>query len=99
MEEIAKSQSRSQLIHEIEVEDADNLTLDDFCVDGKLDKQQVDSEDESFCKGDARRISRKNFMVQNFGEILLELQKPKLDIEKFDGDLLRKYSIFSVKAN
>ena len=40
------SYSRSQLIQEIEAEDADNLNLDDFSVDGRLDKKRVNSEVE-----------------------------------------------------
>ena len=88
-EEIVKSQSRSQLIQEIEDEDADSQNLDEeVAADGKLEKYGEDIEEGSLCGVVAQDIRGKEPTVQNLGEILLELQRPKLEIKKFDGDCM-----------
>lgn len=88
-EEIVKSQSRSQLIQEMEDEDADSQTLDEEVpADGMLDKHGEDVEDGSLCSFAAQDIRGKESTVKNLGEVLLELQRPKLEIKKFDGDCL-----------
>ena len=88
-EEIVKSQSRSQLIQEMEDEDADSQTLDEEVpADGMLDKHGEDIKDGSLCSFAAQDIRGKESTVQNLGEVLLELQRPKLEIKKFDGDCL-----------
>ena len=88
-EEIVKSQSRIPLIKELEDEDADSQNFDEeIADDGILDKQGGGNEDARLCGVDVGSITRKNPIVQNIGEVLLELQKPKLKIKMFDGDCL-----------
>ena len=88
-EEIVKSQSRSQLIQEIEDEDADSQNLDEeVAADGKLEKYGEDIEEGSLCGVVTQDIRGKEPTVQNLGKIPLELQRPKLEIKKFDGDCM-----------
>ena len=88
-EEIVKSQSRSQMIKEIENEDTDSQDLGEDVVDnGMSEKQREDNEDECLHGIDAESIEGKKSIVPSLAEVLLELQKPKLEIKKFDGDCL-----------
>ena len=54
----------------------------------RLEKQGEDNEDASLCGVDAVNITRKKHIMQNLREVLLELQKQKLEIKKFDGNYL-----------
>lgn len=89
-EEIAKSQGRSQLIQEMKEEnevDSENLHGEqEYDEESMVSKQKHNPEQ--------RYIATKTSAVANevndtkLGEILLELQKPKLEIKRFDGDCL-----------
>ena len=90
-EEIVKSQSRSRLIREMEEEDTDSQNLDNESrVYGScLDNKECNKEDKSSpACGVGENMAANTALVQNLGEVLLELQKPKLEIKKFDGDCL-----------
>ena len=58
--------------------------MDEEVADNKSSDKQ--GEDASLCGVDAVKITRKKPIMQSLGEVLLELQKPKLEIKKFDGD-------------
>eukprot|EP00794_Sanderia_malayensis_P013144 gene13144-14495_t len=88
-EEIARSQSRSQMILEMEHEDADSQDLgEDVVYNGMLDKQGRDSEDEGLHDIDGESLGGKRSTLRSLDKVLLELQKPQLEAKKFDGDCL-----------
>ena len=103
-EEIAKSQGRSQLIQEMEEDDeVDSQKLrgeeDDHEVDSQNLQGNQEYDEESMVSKqkhnpEPQYVAAKIPAVANvvndvkLGEVLLELQKPKLEIKRFDGDCL-----------
>eukprot|EP00795_Rhopilema_esculentum_P012404 gene12404-3063_t len=65
-EKIVKSQSRSQVIQEMEDEEAESQSLDEeVAYNERLDKQGEDNEDSSLCGVDAVNITRKEPILKN----------------------------------
>eukprot|EP00794_Sanderia_malayensis_P020969 gene20969-23025_t len=76
-EEIVRSQSRSQMILEMEHEDADSQDLgEDVVYNGMLDKQGRDSEDEGLHNIDGESLGGKRSTLRSLDKVLLELEKP-----------------------
>ncbi|KAJ8017933.1 hypothetical protein HOLleu_44355 [Holothuria leucospilota] len=88
---LAESRGRSQVLGEIEM-DEDSQEENSQCLDDEEHEvtsiSSKKSDRELLNKGDAEPKKSEQHDDEKLGEVLKELQKPKLEIKKFSGDCM-----------